>query len=353
MANKKEKNEREVSVTDRAPIRNHLLAYLLDMLVLVVTTVGLYFAALYGICGTAFGYVDKKARAKEIENQYSLNLTSKDSWERYEEVVKNFYLSFEEEIVSGNKERTGKDASIIYIYNVTVLELPANPTDINYKTQYYQYQKDETGFLINEWGERIEGDSYYYFTNLKGIFETEYNHLFNYLKIYNPEYLSLTNSLYYQENITRASAMTLNLVILFIVIPLFNKNKQTIFENVFHVARVNKKDSLLIKNYKVILRPLILYILPIIGVFFMNRYSFIILTIAPLFVNVLISFFSKNNQDLTEILLFDVAIDTKVFPIAKTKEELDLLIGKIEVSEDVEYTEKLANTDALNIDKNK
>lgn len=352
MKKKKTVSEREVNFSDRAPVRNHLLAYLLDILVLTIVTVSLYFAGLYGVCAPAMGYINKTNRIKEIENQYSLNLTSKNSWEEYEAVVKNFYLTFEDEIVAGNKEETGKDESIIYIYNVTVLQLPSHPTDSNYKTNYYQYQKDETGFLVNEWGERIEGDSFYYYSNLKGIFENEYKHLFNYLKLYNPEYLSLTNDVYYQQNITRGIAMFLNVAILFVAIPLADKNKQTIFEKVFHIVRVNKKDSLLIKNHKLILRPIILYLLPIVGVFFMNQYSFIILAIAPLFVNILVSFFSKSNQDLVEIILSDVAIDTTIFPIAKTKEDLDLLIGKVEVSDDVEYTEKLTTVEPIKL-KNK
>ena len=350
--NKEKKVEKETNFTDRAPIRNHLLAYLLDMLMLVLTTVGLYYAALYGVCAPAFGYVNKSNRIKEIENQYNLNLTNKNEWYEYEEVVKNFYLTFADQIVAGNKEKTGEDASIIHIYNVTVLELPSKPTDANYKTSYYQYKKDETGFLVDEWAERIEGNSTYYFTNLRGIFETEYNHLFNYLKIYNSEYLSLTDSVYYQKNITRASVMTINVIVIFIVIPLFSKKKQTLFENMFHIARVNKKDSLLIKNHKVVLRPIILYLLPIVGVFFMNRYSFIILAIAPLFINILVSFFSKNNQDVVELLLTDVAIDTDIFPVATTKEELDLLIGKVELSDDAEYTDRLSNIEPLDI-KNK
>ncbi len=350
--NKEKKIEKETNFTDRAPIRNHLLAYLLDMLMLIITTVALYYSAIYGLCAPAFGYINKNNRIKEIENQYHLNLTNKNEWYEYEEVVKNFYLSFEDEIVKGNKEKTGEDASIIYIYNVTVLELPSKPTDNNYKTNYYQYKKDETGFLVDEWAERIEGDSTYYFTNLRGLFVSEYNRLFNYLKIYNSEYLSLTNSIYYQKNITRASTMSINVIIIFIIIPLFNKKKQTLFENMFHIARVNKKDSLLIKNHKVVLRPIILYVLPIIGVFFMNRYSFIILSIAPLFINAIVSFFSKNNQDIVELLLSDVAIDTDVFPIAKNKEELDLLIGKVELSDDAEYTDRLSNIEPLDI-KNK
>lgn len=353
MANKDKKVEMDMNFTDRAPIRNHLLAYLLDMLMLIIATAALYFGALYGVCGTAFHYVEKSQRIKEIENQYSLNLTSRNSWEEYEEVVKNFYLTFKDDIIASNKEKTGKDASIIHIYNVTVLELPSEPTDLNYKTSYYQYQKDESGFLVDEWGERIEGNSYYYYTNLKGLFTTEYDHLFNYLKVFNSEYLSLTNDVYYQKNITRASVMLVNVAIIFIIIPLTNKNKQTLFERVFRIARVNKKDSLLIKNHKVIIRPLIIYLLPIVGVFFMNRYSFIILSIAPLFINIFISFFSKNNQDLAELLLFDVAVDTNVFPVAKTKEELDLLLGKREVSDEQEYTERLAQAESLNIDKTK
>ena len=350
--NKQKKVEKEINFTDRAPIRNHLLAYLLDMLMLVITTIALHYATLYGICAPAFGYINKTNRIREIENQYHLNLNSRSEWYEIEEVVKNFYLSFEEEIVKGNKEKTGEDASIIHIYNVTVLDLPSKPTDTNYKTDYYQYKKDETGFLVDEWAERIEGDSTFYYTNLRGIFETEYNHLFNYLKIYNPEYLSLTNSVYYQENITRASVMSINMIVIFIIIPLFNKKKQTIFESMFHIARVNKKDSLLIKNHKVVLRPILLYILSIVGIFFMNRYSFIILTIAPLFINAVVSFFSKNNQDVVELLLSDVAISTDIFPVAKTKEELDLLIGKVELSDDAEYTDRLSNVEPLDI-KNK
>ena len=146
--------------------------------------------------------------------------------------------------------------------------------------------------------------------------------------------------------------MSINIIVIFIVIPLLSKKKQTLFETMFHIARVNKKDSLLIKNNKLILRPIILYILPVVGVFFMNKYSFIILAIAPLFINILVSFFSKNNQDVVELLLSDVAIDTDVFPVAKTKEELELLIGKVELSDDAEYTDRLSNVETLDI-KNK
>ena len=84
----------------------------------------------------------------------------------------------------------------------------------------------------------------------------------------------------------------------------------------------------------------------------MNQYSFIILAIAPLFINILVSFFSKSNQDLVEIILSDVAIDATIFPVAKTKEDLDLLIGKVEVSDDVEYTEKLTTVEPIKL-KNK
>lgn len=353
MKKEKKSDIKDINFTDRAPIRNHLLAYLLDILLLLVTTIGIYFLSLYSVTNPLFGFNDKKMRIKEIENQYSLNLSNNASWDEYEQVIKDFYLTFEEKIVTENKNRTGDDASIIHIYNVTVLQLPSKPTDANYKTNYYQYKKDESGFLVDEWGERIEGDTTFYYNNLRSLFQSEYKHLFNYLKAYNSEYLNLTNDIYNQQNITRLVAISVNFLILFIIIPLTNKNKQTIFDRIFHVARVNKKDSLLIKNYKVIFKPITLYLLPIIGVFLMNQYSFVILTIAPLFINILISFFSKNNQELVEMIFKEVAIDTKVFPIAKTKEELSLLVGQIENSQDDEYIEKLSNADPINLKNDK
>jgi len=143
---------------EQAQKSRRLIALVIDLLLLAVTTVAFYFLFLYAIIGPMFKYNERVETVKQCEVEHGLVLSDKEDFDKYETVVKKFYFEYyPDEIVEVTKKAYPNEtySSITHIYNVFVLNLPYNPTPEGdkYKGDLFQYQLKEDGtVLVDEIG---------------------------------------------------------------------------------------------------------------------------------------------------------------------------------------------------------
>lgn len=329
-----------------------LLAFLFDLLSAAILTVALFFLGLLCIGEPAFKYSSSKKEMKAIENSYSLNLGSGKSYTEYEAALQHFYLeSFPEEIKRDVNKNYGTDYSIVHIYNVVVLQLPDKPTVDNYQTGYYQYKMNDDGvFLVDELALRIEGKSgKQYEKNMRDLFMNTYTNLKPMLSDYDSHYKKLSNNVDYSYVISRMIGVSISVLGIFVIYPLINKYGSTPFERVYKIAHVNSKSGYLAPKYKLILRAIILFALPIFGLWVFNQYSIILITVFWLFINVLLTIFTSRNRDVPDFILRMDSANIENSLLFKNRHEEIEYESQDDFKEitDVDYVNKLEETKAI------
>ena len=308
---------------EKGYILYHIFSYLIDLLFICIGTLSLYFVSIYGIFNTGFNYNQNKESINNILIDYDLNYESGLEYTKYEEVIQDFYFNkYDEEIVRDFKKTYNLDYTIIHIYNCLVLGLPTEATLDTYKTSYFEYvQNDDKSFNYDLIAKKIDGNGKNYEKNMSDLFYTSYNNLKELIKEYNLEYRNAYVLNYWYEVISRAIGSIVSIGVFYLIIPLLNKERSTLGEKIFNLGHVNSRNGYQVNVFKVILRPIILFVIPIFGIIFFSKYSFIILTIGLLFLNLLFMILSPSNKDIPEILLKIEIINVKESLIFKSKEE--------------------------------
>ena len=337
---------------EKPSMGSRFLSYFLDIVVTMLSSVILYFAVLYGVFGLGLNYISNNNLISETREEYNLNIPYDTDYKPYEKVIKEIYFDDFAKEIQHDFNKDGSNYSIEYIYNVLVLNLPEEPNANTYSNGLFKYKQNEDGsFNLNEIGVIENGSGEYFERNLADLFYGTYTDLPNLIRKYDE---SFDNALYENglyEMISRVTSLAISVIVFYVVIPLLDKNGSTIFENKFKIGYVNNRNYLQIKKWKVPLRALIYFILPLIGMIFYNNYTLVILIIFPIFLNPAAILLNKRNADFYELICSAKACDLVASEIFKTEDELKNFEKQQEVS-DTNYLENLKNADSLKI-KNK
>lgn len=308
---------------EKGYIRNRIVAYLFDIFSVVLSYLVLNLVIIYGVYNPFLSYQTIKNDINQTLVDYNLNYESGLDYEKYEAVIQDFYFNkFEDEIVKNYYELYKENYTIEHIYNVLVLGLSTTPTMDSYSTSYYKYIVNEDGtFDVDKIAIKVEGSGKTYEKNISDLFYTTYKKLPSYLKQYNKTFYELNLKKDRLDLTNRIISISLSSLIFIIVIPLTNKYSSTLFEKLFKIAHVNIKDGYLIKKWKVVVKNLIVYIIPIIGIILGTTYSIVILTIGFLFLNFIEMAFSKNNLDIGELILRCESVSITESLLFKNKNE--------------------------------
>lgn len=331
---------------EKALTYQNILAYLFDYVLMCVLTLALYFASLYSIFGVPFSYISNQNEINETYISYNLNYESGKEYSVYEKVIQDFYFNkFSDELVKNYKDKYGDEFTITHVYNVEVLNLPTTATQEAHSTTYYSYYQESDGsFNVDVMATKLEGSGKVYEGNMSDLFYTSYSRLKNLLKSFDENLSNLINLNLRYEFLSRVIAFAISFIILYVIIPLTNKYKCTIFEKIFKICSVNRKNGYLIGNTKLIFKGALYNIFLLVIMFVFNNYSILILGVGYPLVNVLVTILSKRSENVVGLIL---KFDTASIPqslIYKSKDEENLK-GK-ENEEDLvdpEFLEKLKN----------
>ncbi|MCR4880133.1 MAG: RDD family protein, partial [Bacilli bacterium] len=210
-----------------------------------------------------------------------------------------------------------------------------------------QISKETGAVLVDELGvKRSDMGGSAYERYLKELMYSKYSKLEGFLIDYNATY---KDAYTYKNNIelaARAVAIGLSVIIFATIIPLINKNAQTLGDKYMDIAYVKNKGGFKIKPYHTIFRGISLYyILPIIGVTIADKYAIISLVVFPLFVSTLLLLFRQSERDLRDLTSGTIAVLKGDSLFFKSAGEASLYEKKEEnqIVEDQEYLEKLQN----------
>ena len=349
-------------LVEPAEKNRRLISTLIDILTMLASTLAIYFFMLYVAIGPANNYVTKNERVQEIKEEYQITYESGRPYTDYQEVLYKFYVEYygdEIEERLSNYFPDEKYASHVHMYNVFVMDLDIDPhvEDGTYRGKYFQYQLDEEGnVLINEPGVlRNDYQDEKYANTLSSFMYGRYVELEGLLKTYNKEYIALCNSIGNIELISRSTGIGVTVIAFAIIIPLCLKHGRTLGNKSMGIVIVNSKNGFTIKKYKVFIRALSLYGLPIGGVIIGNVYSIISMVVFPLFVSTLLMLFRNDEQDLGDLISRTIAVDIEASLLFKSAGEASLYMKKAEnqIVEDPEFLEALSNTKKIEVSENK
>lgn len=332
---------------------HRLVALLLDLGSIIVSTLILYLIILYAVFATCFNYVGKQNEILEIENKYNLNLETGLDYTEYEAVLQDFYFNeYKDELVEHFKAIYDKEYTITHIYNCVVLRLNMEPTYESYKTNYFKYVQNPDGsFAVDVLAEKIVGQGSVYKKDMHDIFYNAYSNLKTLLKEYNEKYRLLILETFSYETWSRSIAFLISVIVSYIIIPLKNKEGSTFFEKVFKLGNVDSKTGYLLTKKKIILRPVVYYLVPFLAVIVGSNYSIVIFGIGYIFINFLMLLFSNDNADLAnklikiesvsieESLLFENSEDEKAFMESPEGQQID----------DIDYLNRLSEIKKVNL----
>lgn len=338
------------------PATKKLSAFLSDLGVVIATFIALFFSILYGISGPFLNYNSNVDYINKIENEYSLNVASGKDYKEYEKIVKDFYfVHFPEEVKSFYVEfyNYSEDYSLMRIYNIQVLSLPLDISSDNYSNNLFTYVQNNEGYYDYNIEGRIvdnNGGDYFY-RSLADHFYNKVGTLKSLISYFDNNYNKAVSDKLVSESMVRTISFALSVIIYFLIIPLFSKNKQTIFERVFKVVSINRNDGLLIRTYKVFLRPLTYFLVPFIFVLFASNHALYALGAFYLFISSLISLINENHYDLSDLILKTATIDLRDSLVFRTIEEADKYYSSDEYEEieDQEFLDKLSSIQSINI----
>ena len=344
---------------EKALKSKRLIALAIDLLIIAVSTFGLFIVILYAVIGQMFNYNERTATVQTYQTNYELTLNEGEDYTKYEAVIQKFYFEyFTSDIINTLETYYPNEhySSITHIYNVYVLNLPLNPepTGDNYKSDLFEYQIDKnTGaVLVDEVGvRRSDSSGAAYERYLKELMYSKYSKLEGFLYDYNATY---KEAKVYKTNIelsSRTVASGLSVIIFIIIVPLCLKNGQTLGDRIEGIAYATAKGGFKIKPYHTIFRALGLYTLPIIGFAIADKYSIISLTIFPIFVSVLLLLFRSSERDLRDLVSGTIAIDRENSLLFKSAGEARLYEKKEEnqIIEDEEYLKRLQSVSKFDL----
>ncbi len=340
------------SVRIETPLTSkRIFAFVFDLLAFIAGGVALYFLCLYAVINPINKYVDNQNIKKQIESEYSLDIGSGASYERYEEVLQSFYLTkYPEQIKTSINKAYGVNYSITHIYNVVVLQLPDVPTLEKHQTEFFEYKMDTSGnFLVDELAAKVDGKSGpNYERNMRDLFYNSYTSLPKMLADYNADYYNASLMVSNSELISRIIASSTSAIVFFIVIPLTRKHGSTLFEKVYLIGHVNSRNGYTIPKYKIVLQNITRWALPILGWVIFNRYSIILISILPLFIDLIVMIFSGSNHYLTEFIwrTDSAALDTSVI-FSNRKEEREFEETSSDELEDKDFLDNLKNINTI------
>ena len=332
---------------EKANLGKRLLAYGLDILSTLISTIILYFIVLYSIF-SGMGYISNSHKINEYNVQYNLDYRFGEGYKTYKEVIDKFYFEYFKDDILNDFNVGDKKISIEHIYNVVILNLPENPTHEINSNGLYEYQSNPDGsYNVDVIAKQINGNGPYFEKNLEDLFYYKYTKLPALLRKYTPDYDKCfrDNSLY--EDISRVIALSTSVIVFYIVIPFINKKSSTLSEKYVKIGYANNKDCLAISNYKVFLRPVIYYTLPIIGVYFFTAYSIVCLSILPFFINLIVMLLNHENKDMYEIFTKVTACDLETSNIFESEIEKNEFM-KSEQIEDENYLNRLKEVTQIN-----
>ncbi len=326
----------------------HVLSYLTDILLTGVTSVILYYLLLVLFFNPIGHYKDYADKKNEIETQYQLNLDSDESYDVYESVIKDFYFTYySDEIVNSYKE-SGYDFTIEHIYNIEVLGLPMNPTSSSYSTELYRYKTDTDGkIIVDEIALRIDGSGNTYYKNLKDLFYNSYDDLKDYLSLFDSKYYEVTYKVEKQKMINRFISFGISIFVYYILIPCLSKYGSTLMEKTQKLGYVNNKNGYLMSKWKNLIKAIIIWVIPFLGLIKFTNYSIILLMLLPLFINCVLIIFTNNHGQIADKILGLCCVDTEDSLIFGSKEEEENY-HNMEIK-DQDFIEKLQNSKSIDI----
>lgn len=336
------------------PSNLKLWSFLADILSVAITSIVFFYIAFYAVVIPFSPYKENETTYRTKMEEYGLNLGSDENYHVYEEVIQQFYFEhFPQEIVDDFSIRYNiPSLTIAHIYNINVLYLPVTPTVDNYSNDYFEYVQNEDGtFDVNVIAKQVEGSGPNYERNITDMFYNTYSNLPSLLSSYD---LDFHNALYdntFYSGITRVSVFSLSLMILYIIIPLTNKYGSTVFEKIFKIAHINNKNGFIAPKYKIVLRPIIYFIIPTLGVYFFSLYAMVIFAIMPIFISLIMMLFSKTNRDLVErILVLNAAqIDQSLLFRNQAEENVYERSEEYQKIDDPNYLNRLDNTKTIDL----
>ena len=333
-------------------ISKRIIAFLLNILVFGACSLALYFATLYGVFATGFNYIDNQNYINEVKKDNNLNLKEDLTYQEYEKVVTKFYYeTYPDQIFNYYHEYDERISSLTHAYNVFVLNLPVEPTVEYYQTEYFKYQQLSDGsFDVNAKAIQISGSGKRYEANMQSLFYMSYSHLKDFVYKFDENYKKANDQNVLFERLSRTVAFIIPYIAFYIVIPLVSKNGSTLFETKFNIGRVERKNGFRVKKFQTLIRYLVAFIIPFIGFYYFNLYSVILLTIAPLFLNILVMIINKNNYDLLDLICYTEGVDVSNSLIFKDpKEEYIYYKNNKNIYSDEEYVNALSNIDKIDL----
>ena len=333
-------------------ISKRIIAFLLNILVFGACSLALYFATLYGVFATGFNYIDNQNYINEVRKDNNLNLKEDLTYQEYEKVVtKLYYETYPDQIFNYYHEYDERISSLTHAYNVFVLNLPVEPTVEYYQTEYFKYQQLSDGsFDVNAKAIQISGSGKRYEANMQSLFYMSYSHLKDFVYKFDENFKKANDQNVLFERLSRTVAFIIPYIAFYIVIPLVSKNGSTLFEAKFNIGRVERKNGFRVKKFQTLIRYLVAFIIPFIGFYYFNLYSVILLTIAPLFLNILVMIINKNNYDLLDLICYTEGVDVSNSLIFKDpKEEYIYYKNNKNIYSDEEYVNALSNIDKIDL----
>ena len=172
---------------------------------------------------------------------------------------------------------------------------------------------------------------------------------------YNADYRALVIKEFNQKTTSRGIAFGISLIIFYFVIPLSNKHGATYFEQKYKLSHVNRKDGYLVKKSKIMIRPIVYYLIPFIALLVGSKNSIIIIMIGYLFINCLLLIFSKNNMDLAERILKMTTCSIEESLLFESEEQEKEYFNSEEGRkiEDPDYLDRLSNLKKIKLVKSR
>lgn len=335
---------------ERPAIHIRLLVYLINILFVIASTFCLYFAVFIPSFSATSKYVDDKNNVTEILETYDLKRGSGAPYSIYKGIIENVYFNmYPNEIIRDYSSE--KTYSITYIYNVLVLQLPANPDATNYKTTFFHYEMDNAGkILVDQIGVVNSDLTDVGYANLSTLMYSKYSNLPSVFYEYNESYKTSLNNYTSIEATSRVSSLAIAFLIIYILLPLCFKNGALLGDVFFFIGYVDKKGYS-IKKYKIILRGFLFAIFPLLGIYYLSTLMVSLLICLPIFIDVLVMIFSRTQTSLIEYSLFILPADVRTSLIFKNeKEEKEFSETSLGNFSDADYTAKLSSLDNFKTD---
>ena len=185
---------------------------------------------------------------------------------------------------------------------------------------------------------------------MQSLFYMSYSHLKDFVYKFDENFKKANDQNILFERLSRTVAFIIPYIAFYIVIPLVSKNGSTLFEAKFNIGRVERKNGFRVKKFQTLIRYLVAFIIPFVGFYYFNLYSVILLTIAPLFLNILVMIINKNNYDLSDLICYTEGVDVSNSLIFKDpKEEYIYYKNNKNIYSDEEYVNALSNIDKIDL----